>query len=302
MKLKQLAAITTAILIVSSSWGPPAVAVPGWRFLRELFSGGDPEVGSPRNGIDTNIPYVITPRKTAILDSTPRFEWNPVPNATSYNVTLRGPNGILWEDTVTEASTITYPGSPALEPNIKYALTIRTEVDEASGLPSTVASTDEGIPGLSFYVLPEADRAQLTIALDAIAAEDLTSLAVNLERAKTYRDYSLMSDAIALLESLKGEYPDSVALYRLLGELYLQVRLNTQARDAFTQVQALASVTQNFAEQADANVFLAYLALGSREPNTAIQLLNEAQALYSDLGDEDKASATADWLATLAEN
>lgn len=307
VKLKQLVAATTAVLIVLSSWTTPAVAVPGWRFLRELFSGGEPEVGSPRSGIYTDIPYVIAPRKTAILNSTPQFQWNPVLNAASYTVILRGPDGILWEETGLEDNEITYPGVPALEPNVRYALTIRAEIEAESGAQSTIASTDEGIPGLSFYLLPEANLAQLNTDLEGNVAAALTALAAGLEKAQTYRDYNLMSEAIALLESLKEnataeDTTDSVALYRLLGELYLQVGLNTQARDAFTQAQTLALETANLGEQADVSAFLAYLALGTRERDKAIQLLNEAQTLYSDLGDEDKANATADWLATLSAN
>ncbi|MEO0536544.1 MAG: hypothetical protein AAF215_22030 [Cyanobacteria bacterium P01_A01_bin.123] len=297
MKLKQLATAVITILLVGNSLIMPAMAVPGWRFLRELFTGGQPQVGSPRGGTRSDIPYVITPRRTAILGSTPQFQWNPVPSASTYTVTLRGPDGVLWE-TVAETSEIAYAGSPALEFDVQYSLIIKTQLNSGTSNPTIISSADEGLPGLSFYRLPEADVERLEADLGAIAAQNLTPLDADLARARLYRDYNLMSDAIALLENLSDASIQSVALYRLLGELYLQVNLNTRAGNAFTQTRALALDTGNLAEQADANVFLAHLALGTRNPDEAVRLLNEAQALYLRLNHEAEAEAIANWLAT----
>lgn len=298
MKLKYLIAAAIALLITSHSWIAPVAAIPGWQFIRELFTGGEPGIVGSRVGNRSDIPYLITPRKTAILTPTPRFQWHPVSMASSYTVTLRGPNGILWETTVAE-NQVTYTGSRTLEPDLRYSLVVRTEVSRDTGGPMTVASTDEGLPGLAFYVLPEAEVSQLNRDLAAVADEDLSALEANIMRARVYREYNLMSDAIALLESHSTTGENSVAVYRLLGELYLQVGLNLRARTAFSQARELALETGERSEQADANAFLAHIALGERDPDTAIQLLNEAQALYVELDDPIKAKEVSDWLEAL---
>lgn len=297
MKLKKIVVVCILTIGIGHGLIAPATAIPGWRFLRELITGSDPEVGNPRVGADPNIPYIISPRKTAILTPTPRFRWNSVTAASTYTVTLRGPDGIVWESVV-EDHEIIYPGTPTLEPDIPYSLTIKTELSPGADGVTTVTSTDEGIPGLSFYLLPQAEIDQLRLELATIAQQNLTPLEATLKQARLYRDYNLMDTAIALLESFRRERSCAIEISRLLGELYLQVSLNTFARDAFTEARRLASETENLVAQADASVFLAYLALGSQTSDEAIQLLHEAQTLYSSQNESEKAEAVADLLAT----
>ncbi|MEO0349471.1 MAG: hypothetical protein AAF282_05405 [Cyanobacteria bacterium P01_A01_bin.15] len=287
--------VTVAVVAVVLGHGviTPAHAIPGWQFIRELFSGGRPAVGSPRGGTRNDIPYIITPRKTAILTPVPEFRWHPVPRALSYTVTLRGPEGIVWTTTVAEPR-ITYGGEPALEPGVPYSLTVKAEAIAAN---STLTSTEEGLPGLAFYLLPNEQRTQLMEAVGTLQPPD--TLAESLALAKTYRDYNLMGEAISLLERYSSAGTTSIELNRLLGELYLQVRLNRNARDVFEQARALAESAGDLRQQADINSFLAHIALGMRQPDEARQHLAEAEALYINLGDGAKADSVNAWLAVL---
>lgn len=296
MKATPLAAAALATVIVGTSWISPVMAIPGWQFIRELFSGGEPGIVGSRGGIRGDIPYLITPRKTAVLSSTPSFQWNAVATASSYTVTLWGPDGILWE-TIARTNRIDYPAFPPLEPGTNYALTVKTEHQQGNNGPVAVASTDEGVPGLGFSVLTETDTVQLARQLEAIAS-DLDPVVAGLERARIYREYALMGEAIRLLESLRVDAPDSIECHRLLGELYLQISLNRRARSMFTRSRSLATEAGDLAEQADASVFLAHIALSDRDSETAIQLLTEAQTLYSTVNNPSKRDAVIDWLAT----
>lgn len=300
MTWKKLAAAIAATFVITNSLMAPAAAFPAsWRLLEALFTGGTPAIGRPRSIDLTETPDIITPRKTAVSSSTPHFKWNQVPQILSYRVILRGPSGILWETSVA-GNEITYAGVPKLRSSVRYTLTVKTETyEDASGFVTVISPEDVSSSGTSFYVLAEADLAPLNENLAAIAGQDLTPLAIGLRQARLYREYDLMSDAIALLESLKERELDSGVLHRLLGELYLQVELSAQARAAFTQARAIALETGAAAEQADASVFLAHIAMGARNPEEAMIFLAEAQGLYRTLGDGEKAQAVADWLATL---
>ena len=57
-------------------------------------------------GDDPNIPYIISPRRTAVLDSQLTLRWNPAPGATRYTVQLIGPN-MNWETEVS-GTEVTY--------------------------------------------------------------------------------------------------------------------------------------------------------------------------------------------------
>lgn len=293
MMRKGLVTVAIAALVLGHGVITPAHAVPGWRFIRELFSGGRPAVGSPRGGTRNDIPYIITPRKTAILTPVPEFQWHAVPRALAYTVTLRGPEGIVWTTTVTEPR-VTYGGDQALKPGVPYSLTVKAEAIAAN---STLTSTEEGLPGLSFYLLPNEQKIQLMETIETLQPPD--TVAESLALAKTYRDYNIMGEAIALLERRRSEGATSIELNRLLGELYLQVRLNRDARNVFEQARALAESTDDLRHQADINAFLAHIALGMRQPDVARQYLAEAEALYVKVGDGAKADSVNAWLAVL---
>ena len=272
---------------------------PKWQqIIERILTGGEPLQGDPRSGTYEIIPYVITPRNTTILTHTPRFEWNPIPDALTYTVTLRGPHGvILWEDTFNDTS-ITYAGNPRLLPGVGYSITIEAEVAGEHGDRKTVRSTKEGVAGLAFYLLPEVAERQLNVDLAAVEAMNLAPLEAALERANIYRNYDLMSNAIALLESTSQDVAASADLYRLLGELYLQIGLNTNAQTAFTEAKSLASATGDLTTEADVNVFLAYIALRERSSEETIRLLEEAQMFYQDSGANGRATLVTDLLTT----
>ncbi|MEM1240721.1 MAG: hypothetical protein AAGI45_12845 [Cyanobacteria bacterium P01_H01_bin.26] len=290
---KGLVTVAMVALVLGHGVITPAQAIPGWRFIRELFSGGRPAVGSPRGGTRNDIPYIIAPRKTAILTPVPEFQWHAVPRALAYTVTLRGPEGIVWTTTVSEPR-VTYGGDPALEPGVSYSWIVKAEAIAAN---STLTSTEEGLPGLSFYLLPNEQRTQLMEAVGSLQPPD--TLAESLALARIYRDYNLMGEAIALLERYRSTGATSIELNRLLGELYLQVRLNRDARHVFERARALAESAGDLGQQADSNAFLAHIALGMRQPDKARQYLAEAEALYVNLGDGAKADSVNAWLAVL---
>lgn len=276
----------------------PGNAIPGWEFLRELFRGDEAQIGKTRTRED--IPYLITPRRGAILDAQPQIEWNLVLPNTSYTVILRGKD-FLWETTVT-GNTTTYTGTDPLVPGEFYTITI-TAADVSPHGEESISSALEGVlPNRYFYLLSDAERERLDIELAAIATDaSLSSVNVAVATATLYQEYNLLSDAITHLEDAWNKGETSLALYRLLGELYMQVELNRHAEPAFTELRKLALVLGDRQAQADANSFLAYLLLDVRNPGEATQLqakqlLEEAEQLYRELGDDAKVQAITELL------
>ena len=125
---------------------------------------GSSTFGSARGGSDPLIPYIISPRKTAILTDKPVFSWNAVPGARRYRVRLRGPDGILWQQDVVGTSVV-YPRTPALQPGIAYAPIVEADTG--------TTSLDEGIAGLGFQRL-EADKIEkIQTEVQQIVTQDL---------------------------------------------------------------------------------------------------------------------------------
>lgn len=110
------------------------------------------------------------------------FQWNPIPNAVTYIVRVFG-GGLDWEATTTE-TTLLYPDdAPALQSNVIYAWSMTTEAG--------VRSVDEGIPGLGFRLLSEADAKIVQSQVQAVRALLLPPEAQALAVAWQYASHNL---------------------------------------------------------------------------------------------------------------
>lgn len=160
-----------------------------------------------------HIPYVISPRRTLLLNGRPIIRWNPVKDATSYTVIVKGPSGYLWQNEVTE-NEVFYPGEPILKPGVYYTII----VDANTG----ASSLDDENLVQGFEVINESDRLNLQ---NAAATIEATTEEESLKLAKLYRENSLRSEAIAILEKLAATGSDNQEIYQLLGKLYREIGL-----------------------------------------------------------------------------
>ena len=164
--------------------------------------------------VSETIPYVISPRRTLLLNGRPMIRWNPVKDATSYTVIVKGPSGYLWQNEVTE-NEVVYPGEPVLEPGVYYTII----VDANTG----ASSLDDENFVQGFEVINESDRLQIKNAAGEIEAS--TAEEESLKLAKLYRENNLRSEAIALLEKLAATNTDNEEIYQMLKQLYLEIGL-----------------------------------------------------------------------------
>lgn len=164
---------------------------------------------------DPEIPYIISPRATLLLDSRPCFRWNAVPGTQSYSVKLVGP-GVYWETQV-QTNYLKYPGDQPLQPGATYQIIVYSD-NEASSL-------DEDTQGLDFTLLDRTRAIQVRQEIAQLQLQQLPDTAEALALAHLYSKHGLFAEAIATLESLIENGTQTAAIHRILGELYEQVGL-----------------------------------------------------------------------------
>jgi hypothetical protein len=229
---------------------------------------------APRGGRDLLIPFLITPRRTAILDDKPLLSWNAVPNATWYTVRLHGESGIIWETEVSRNQVI-YPGKPPLEQGENYSIVVEANTG--------TSSSAENIPKLGFSLLEEDAAQEVKDAARKLTEAELPDETKALELAHLYRSYNLMADAIEVLEAFVNQGKSTTAIYDLLGECYWKIGLTLHTRDAYRQVIELAVEPEDIEYQAKAQRALGEIYVRLEQFEQAVSLLQEARMAYVEL-------------------
>ena len=238
---------------------------------------------SPRP-INRNIPYVISPRATSLLTDKPMLRWNGATGANRFRVTVRGGN-LNWTAVFSRTQAcqrgiceLVYPINKPLQPEVSYKLVVEANTNRSSEEDTT--------NGLGFKVI------------EAMEAREIKRMQRRLERqqqgiseetkalflANRYAEYNLMAEAIEILEALPRE-KKIPQVYRLLGDLYLQIGLILEAEEQYTEAVKLAGGRENLVELATAKVGLGEVNYARSQIEEGISLLEEAQQIYEELGD-----------------
>ncbi|PSB15842.1 hypothetical protein C7B65_23420 [Phormidesmis priestleyi ULC007] len=211
---------------------------PQWKVV---ISKGPPPLISI-GGVNAQIPYLISPRRTLLLSSTPTLQWHPVPGATQYTVQVISPKGTVWQTQVKEPQ-VTYPNQPALQPGIPYSVVIQTNTGKSS--------QSETSTGTEFILLRDTEAKAVQAEVQQILQGNLSDEVKALKLAAYYRNYGvtqpsayglsektangyrLSAEAIAALETLIAQGKRSPLIYRTLGDLYLQTGVMNPAENAY---------------------------------------------------------------------
>ncbi|NEO43600.1 MAG: tetratricopeptide repeat protein [Moorea sp. SIO4A3] len=242
----------------------------------------------PSRAPNETIPYIISPRNTALLTNRPILRWNAVPGATRYTVLVQDAGLTLEWETKTSNTEIQYSGDP-LQPDSYYLVTVKTNTGKSS--------EEEQGAEVNFTVLDaqkaESVESEVAKLKQQLKQQQLTQEAEQLGLAYLYQRYDLKAKAIGLLEGLVKKETQTVAVYQLLGDLYQQVGLNQQAKRRYSQALELAKGTENLEGQAEAQVGLG---LVEGKKTQAIGWLTEAQSNYQKLGDRTKVKQVKQWI------
>ena len=220
------------------SWRPPG----GKQYQVSEGCGGvagrgflpiDDETRIERSINAPDIPYLITPRNTALLPLRGGLilKWNSVPEASTYQVQLIGP-GVNWHQR-TRATRLTYRNTNNLKPGARYWLIVTTNLGQDSAREGTV----------SFTILTSEQAKEARSGERKIEQEQLSPEAEALALARLYQGYDLNQEAIEVLETALARPIESAAIYRLLGDTYRYVGLNRLAVERYQMGISLAQTT-----------------------------------------------------------
>ncbi len=229
------------------------------------------------------IPYIISPRRTALLNKQPTLRWNPVPGATSYTVTVEGvtPEGevVNWTTQVSETQVVS---QLPLNPGIEYLVIVQAN----PGASSLDEPTRPG--GLHFSVLDDTQAQSIQAKAAEISQQDWQDSAKALAQVQLYTENQLIAAAIALLEDLVASGVESAPIYRRLAELYLyDLALVPQANTYYTKAVALVD-PNDLEEQAAGLEGLAQTQLALAQNDAAIRSFKLALDVYKQLGDGER--------------
>jgi hypothetical protein len=251
-------------------------------------------------GSDPTIPYIISPRRTWLLNNKPLLKWNPIPGANSYKVRVKG-EGIDWQTQVIK-NEVVYAGEQPLQPGVTYLLLVEANTGQSSQREKASSLNEGGtLPfyeddkyaGWGFSVLPEEDAKAVHENIKRILTwefwelpEDTKTLAV----ADVYISNDLYAEAIDTLETLVQKNSQAPGVYQLLGDLYGHVGLNLLAEARYLQAVEFAKAAEDPEAEANARAGLARVYAITGNLDSATKQFEQAQAKYKSLGDTQRAS------------
>lgn len=244
---------------------------------RAVFTRPNRNRSGTRNANDPTIPYLISPRNTAILTPQPTLTWNAVAGATSYQVQISGPGDVKWKTEVSQPQVV-YSESEALQGGKRYWVTITAD--------NGVSTKDNDNAG--FTVLSDPDTQQVKTQISQLQQQPLSDKSKVLALAHLYRSNELNAEAIAILEKAVKEGNQTTAVYQLLGSIYQQVGLNLLAKERYLTGLNRAKAEQNWEAQGIIQESLGEVEEAQDNLKPALQWYQSAQSSYRVLGDEEK--------------
>ena len=223
------------------------------------------------------VPYIISPRRTQLLENKPTLRWNPVAGATSYKLSLReNKTKLNWELTVAGTEAV-YPGEPALKPGVKYRLIVEANTGASSETPVVEGDTEFGL-------LDEGEIQRVKDAVGAIDQQVPNESAKKLAISNIYLSTNLIAEAIETLESLPKSGVETPPIYRTLGDLYREnLQLMPQAEVYYKKAIGTAK-PDDIEELTEAHYGLGQVYSSMRNNLEALRYLKLAKEGYQTLG------------------
>ncbi|NEQ88203.1 MAG: hypothetical protein F6K26_52160, partial [Moorea sp. SIO2I5] len=114
-----------------------------------------------RRSNNPDIPYILRPRDSSVLNQQPLLRWHQVEGVSTYEVRVIGP-GVEWEQQ-TSATEILYSGKQLLQPGARYWLIVKTDQGKTS--------LEEGV--LGFTILDHEKAQEVWAAAEEIKQKQL---------------------------------------------------------------------------------------------------------------------------------
>lgn len=228
-----------------------------------------------------DVPYVLFPRNTLLLDSRPQLRWHDT-GAGSYSVAIRNEQGKVWSLSGVVSTTLDYPtGESSLAPGVTYSLWVRDD--------DTQHTSDEAVvAGFGFQVADATvqQRVQETCGLvatlpelDSTGREFAYAVCLASLTPDEHSGFAPIGEALLRFEQLALQRPTpAVLLWH--ADMLAATDLVAEARTAYAAALAAAERLGDIESQLEATKSLWCLAtnqkLGDELASRAMQL---AQAL-----------------------
>lgn len=230
-------------------------------------------IGRTRSGEDSTLPYLISPRNTALLGRQPLLRWNNI-NTAPYQVTVSG-GGVNWSTTVSQAQII-FPGDrQPIKPGFRYRVTIVAKDGRRTAQDDPV----------SFTFLSDEQVRHVQQEVQQIKQLSPEPAAQVLAVAFLYQQSDLKAEALDLLESAIKKGIQTTTTVQLLGELYQQSGLPRAAKDRYVKALQLAKAESNLERQAILQTQLGEVNETLDQLKEALQSFQMAKHWYQALGD-----------------
>jgi hypothetical protein len=244
----------------------------------------------PRGPLDSLIPYIISPRRTLLLNDRPTLRWNKVPGVNTYNVSLVKGDRTIWETKV-NGNEVVYPGTPQMESGVEYLLIVKAENGRTS--------EEEKLGDRSFRMLAMAEKQFVKGAIEQIDDRKIADKTKALQRAYFYIGSDLKAEAIETLEALVATGIQEVLVYRKLGDLYWQEGVTLLAENNYLKAHEFASTAKDIGEQAQLEEALGDLYGAIGEKQEALRWLMRAINSHKTLGNTQRVKELETQIAKL---
>ncbi|MDY6936090.1 MAG: hypothetical protein SWY16_00360 [Cyanobacteriota bacterium] len=232
----------------------------------------------------TNIPYIISPHRTRLLDPAPIFRWNAVGENVKYQVSLLENGREIWTsgDEPISATEIQYT-----QGNLKVGKNYSLEVYTTDGYSSF--ETPQLPAEMGVTLLEETEAAAVRQLESQIQTSSIEESAKALAVAQLYLDRMLVAEALFKLESVVDGGMENSAIYRRIGGIYWRyLGIAPDAKNYYDR--ALDRVEDiNLEEKTEILSELGTVEASLGNSSRAIELLTEARTGYMSLGNLDKA-------------
>lgn len=195
-------------------------------------------------GAGSVIPYILSPRRTAILNQNPLLRWYNT-GASSYTVKIMDEAiNLIWQDRDVEQNEIKYPGHPALKPEKEYLLIV-TDNDTGS------YSGNDPMDILGFHLLDNETQEKIERYIGKINKLDIINESKSFATAMYYATQGIYGEALSLLNDI-GSNIRTPAMELWRGYLNGKMSLYKEAEAAYTESLNLAKIKRDIYTQAQA--------------------------------------------------
>lgn len=230
--------------------------------------------------------------QTLLLSENPLLVWPSVSGVDRYRVQIKAGEQVIWEEIV-KGTSFEYKCEPMVH-KFFYDLVIEAVTEDEPAVyqlkmrlvnPVTADFVSQQVAAIEGESVSEEARSLMLVDFYLEEQESVNS--------------GFLWDAARSLENLVQTGNQTTVVHRLLGDIYLRLGWQKEAKEFYQRVVLLAEAENNLSETAAAQVGLAHLAVSEGNLSEARGLLEKAQEVYKLMGNSQQFDLIEGWLIEL---